>query len=114
MINLPVLNAIRFDSYKAGNFGEVHHIVSVGNRTNLRLKGDYHEAYHVTSYDTGNKGVFNHTDRYSGFSDEPSHLVRLSVPGNANSRFLNSTAQEVIVTNSPDFWPSLELSLIHI
>ena len=108
MINLPVLNAIRFDSYKAGNFGEVHHIVSVGNRTNLRLKGDYHETYHVTSYDTGNKGIYNYTDRYSGFSDEPEHLVRLSVPGNANSRFLNSTAQEVILANSPDFWPSLE------
>jgi len=108
LINLPALNAIRFDSYKAGTFGEVHHLVSVGNRRGMRLKGDYHEAYQVTTYDESTKGIYNYTDRYSGFTNSETFPESLSVPGNAHSRLLNSIAQEVAFSNSPDFWPNLK------
>jgi len=108
LINLPALNAIRFDSYKAGTFGEVHHLVSVGNRRGMRLKGDYHEVYQVTTYDESTKGIYNYTDRYSGFTNSETFSELLSVPGNAHSRLLNTIAQEVAFSNSPDFWPNLK------
>ena len=57
IINLPRQNGIRFDSAAGGNFGEIHHIVSVGNRRNLRIKGDYHEVYHTTTTEIDRKSV---------------------------------------------------------
>ena len=102
------MNAIRFDSAKAVNFGEDHHVVSVGNRRGMRLKGDYHEAYNVTTYDESNRGIYYYTDRYSGFSNSNTHSELASVPGNAHSRLLNAIAQEKAITNSPDFWPNLK------
>ena len=106
IINLPRQNGIRFDSAAGGNFGEIHHIVSVGNRRNLRIKGDYHEVYHTTTYDTTSKDIYYTIDKYSGFNLNDGN-PRGSVPGNGHSRLLNTTAGDTIMTNSPDFWPSL-------
>ncbi|MFL2910705.1 MAG: LamG-like jellyroll fold domain-containing protein, partial [Limisphaerales bacterium] len=106
IINLPRQNGIRFDSAAGGNFGEIHHIVSVGNRRNLRIKGDYHEVYHTTTYDTTSKDIYYTIDKYSGFNLNDGK-PRRPVPGNGHSRLLNTTAGDTIMTNSPDFWPSL-------
>ena len=108
IINLPRQNGIRFDSAKGGNFGEIHHTVSVGNRRNLRIKGDYHEVYHTTTYNTTKKDIYYTTDKYAGFSPSETYNQGTgAVPGNAHSRLLNSTAGNGLITNVPDFWPSL-------
>ena len=56
MINLPGINGMRFDGSQSGNNGDVHHVVSAGNSRGLRLKGDYHDVYHVTAFDNSQKG----------------------------------------------------------
>ncbi|MFP6584247.1 MAG: LamG-like jellyroll fold domain-containing protein, partial [Candidatus Hydrogenedentota bacterium] len=108
IINLPSQNGIRFDSAKGGTFGEIHHIVSVGNRRNLRIKGDYHEVYQTTTYNATSLDIYYTADKYAGFNPSESYSQGSgSVPGNAHSRLLNSTAGNSLTTNVPDFWPSL-------
>ena len=51
IINAPGLNGMRFDSSKGGNHGDIYNVVSIGQRRGFRLKGDYHDVYHVTAYD---------------------------------------------------------------
>ena len=54
IINGPGANGIRFDGGKtsaASLRDDIHHIITIGNNRGMRLKGDFHEVYHVTAYD---------------------------------------------------------------
>merc|ERR1712093_735737 len=59
---------------------------------------------HTTTYDTTSKDIYYTTDKYAGFSPRDG---KGAVPGNGHSRLLNTTARDSVLTNSPDFWPSL-------
>ena len=51
IINAPGLNGLRFDSRCGGTNGDINNMVTIGNNRGMRLKGDFHDVYHVTSYD---------------------------------------------------------------
>jgi len=92
IINGPGANGIRFDGGRTSSYslrGDVHHIITIGNNRGMRLKGDFHEVYHVTAYDNARwdidlfsgkyaeNGVFNHGFNLDG------------TPGNMNSEISN-------------------------
>jgi len=88
MINAPGLKGMRFDSSCSGNNGDVYKIVSVGNRKGMELKGDYHDVYHVTTYDNERHDISLPGHKYCGISrDAP------PVMGNWNSNLYNSIAE---------------------
>ena len=57
IINAPGLNGMRFDSAAGGNHGDIYNVVSIGNHRGFRLKGDYHDVYHVTAYDNNGHDI---------------------------------------------------------
>ena len=107
MINGPGANGIRFDGGNkgAGNRrGDVHHIVTLGNHRGMRLKGDYHEVYHVTAYDNSTWDI----DLFAGKYGEPGDLnqgYHLNyTPGNRNSTLKNSIAESSLGCPTSDCW----------
>lgn len=59
-------NGLRFDGSCAGQFGLVHHVISVGNKRGFRIKGDKHNIYHVAAYDNYDSDVNVRSDKYCG------------------------------------------------
>ncbi|MDP7273764.1 MAG: LamG domain-containing protein, partial [Candidatus Marinimicrobia bacterium] len=112
MINLPHINGMRFDGAPSGNNGDVHHVVSAGNRRGLRLKGDYHDVYHATSFDNSNVDISLPWNKYGGtFIDNEAGetiLDDIIQNGNAHSNFRNSIAEYSLHCAAPDCWPSIE------
>jgi len=94
-INIPSFNGMRFDGSCSGNNGDVHHVVSAGNRRGFRLKGDYHDVYHVNAYDNARKDVSMSAQKYCGLD-----MAGDSEPGNLNSNFYNSIVETSLVCNT--------------
>ena len=108
VINGPGANGFRFDggSTGAGNRrGDVHHLVTAGNHRGMRLKGDYHELYHVTTYDNWTLDI----DLFSGKYAEPGELNQGFgldyTPGNQHSVIRNSLVESSLGCPTPDCWP---------
>ena len=99
IINVPHLNGMRFDGSCAGNNGDVHHVVSVGNSRGFRLKGDYHDAYHLTAYDNKKQDISLPFNKYCGLD-----MAGENEHGNLNSNIHNSIAQNRLECSSPDCW----------
>ena len=59
-------NGLRFDGSCAGQFGLVHHVISIGNKRGFRIKGDKHNIYHVAAYDNYDSDVVVRPDKYCG------------------------------------------------
>ncbi|MDP7096780.1 MAG: LamG domain-containing protein, partial [Candidatus Poseidoniia archaeon] len=95
-INIPGFNGMRFDGSCSGNNGDVHHVVSAGNRRGFRLKGDYHDVYHVNAYDNARKDVSMSAQKYCGLD-----MAGDTEPGNSNSNFYNSIVETSLVCNTP-------------
>ncbi len=94
-INIPSFNGMRFDGSCSGNNGDVHHVVSAGNRRGFRLKGDYHDVYHVNAYDNARKDVSMSAQKYCGLD-----MAGDTEPGNLNSNFYNSIVETSLVCNT--------------
>jgi len=95
-INIPGFNGMRFDGSCSGNNGDVHHVVSAGNRRGFRLKGDYHDVYHVNAYDNARQDVNIPAQKYCGLD-----MAGDTVPGNSNSNFYNSIVETNLLCNTP-------------
>jgi hypothetical protein len=95
-INIPGFNGMRFDGSCSGNNGDIHHVVSAGNRRGFRLKGDYHDVYHVNAYDNARKDVSISPQKYCGL-DMAGDLE----PGNSNTNFYNSIVETSLWCNTP-------------
>jgi len=95
-INIPGFNGMRFDGSCSGNNGDIHHVVSAGNRRGFRLKGDYHDVYHVNAYDNARKDVSMSAQKYCGLD-----MAGDTEPGNSNSNFYNSIVETSLVCNTP-------------
>ena len=59
-------NGLRFDGNCAGQFGLVHHVVSIGNKRGFRIKGDKHNIYHIAAYDNYDNDIVLRADKYCG------------------------------------------------
>jgi hypothetical protein len=95
IINAPGLNGMRFDSSKGGNHGDIYNVVSIGNHRGFRLKGDYHDVYHVTAYDNNGHDISLPEIKFWGLDVESKdHL------GNWNSNLYNSIAEESLQCTS--------------
>jgi len=88
IINAPHLNGVRFDSKCGGQNGDIHHVVSLGNHRGFRIKGDYHDLYHLTAYNNATLDVSVPSYKYCGLDRlGPQQL------GNRNSNLKNSIAE---------------------
>jgi len=99
IINLPGLNGLRFDSACGGNNGDINNIVSVGNSRGFRLKGDFHDVYHVTAYDNQKQDISLPSYKYCGIASGGDPEI-----GNKHSNLKNSIAEGSLECNSHDCW----------
>jgi len=88
IINAPYINGMRFDSDCSGTNGDINNVVSIGNRRGFRLKGDYHDVYHVTAYDNTKMDISLPDYKYCGLNGQGSFET-----GNWNSNLKNSIAE---------------------
>jgi len=88
IINAPYINGMRFDSDCSGTNGDINNVVSIGNRRGFRLKGDYHDVYHVTAYDNTKMDISLPDFKYCGLNGQGSFET-----GNWNSNLKNSIAE---------------------
>ena len=111
MINGPGANGMRFDGGKTGagnRRGDVHHIVTLGNHRGMRLKGDYHEVYHVTAYDNWMWDIDLFTGKYGEPGDLNQGYNLHYTPGNRNSTLKNSIAESSLGCPTSDCWENPE------
>jgi len=87
MINAPGLNGLRFDSGCGGDNGDIYNVVSIGQNRGFRLKGDYHDVYHVTAYDNERQDISLPEYKFCGLDHESDDHR-----GNWNSNLYNSIA----------------------
>ena len=87
MINAPGLNGLRFDSGCGGDNGDIYNVVSIGQNRGFRLKGDYHDVYHVTTYDNERQDISLPEYKFCGLDHESDDHR-----GNWNSNLYNSIA----------------------
>jgi len=102
IINAPYLNGMRFDSKCGARFGDVHNVVSVGNRRGFRLKGDFHDVYHVNAYDNRRQDITLSVDKYCGPDIEGGR--EKAEPGNWNSKIRNVLVGGSFQCFSEDCW----------
>ena len=88
IINAPWINGMRFDSSCSGTNGDINNVVSIGNSRGFRLKGDYHDVYHLTAYDNTKQDISLPDYKYCGLDREGSYEK-----GNWNSNLKNSIAE---------------------
>jgi len=108
VINGPGANGMRIDggSTGAGNRrGDVHHLVTIGNYRGMKLKGDYHEVYHVTSYDNSRWDVQLTDGKYAEPEDLNHGFPQDYTPGNRHSVIKNSLVESSLGCPTPDCWP---------
>jgi len=104
IINAPGLNGLRFDSYCGGTNGDINNIVSIGNSRGFRLKGDFHDVYHVTAYDNQKQDISLPTYKYCGPDLSVPHDIQSAELGNKNSNLKNSIAGGSFECSSHDCW----------
>ena len=88
IINAPHLNGVRFDSLCGGNNGDIHHVVSLGNHRGFRIKGDYHDLYHLTAFNNATLDISVPSFKYCGIDRLGTQQL-----GNRNSNLKNSIAE---------------------
>jgi len=109
IINGPGANGLRFDGGRIGagsRRGDIHHLVTLGQNRGMRLKGDFHEVYHLTSYDHIKRGIQLVEFKYA----EPRELYQGSpqdyTPGNRHSVVKNIfMGTKTFTCPTPDCWP---------
>ena len=96
ILNAPGLNGMRWDSACSGIQADAHHVVSAGNGRGFRLKGDFHDAFHLLAYDVNRMDISLPSYKYCGPDrwGDPE-------PGNVNSSLLNSIAENSLECNAP-------------
>ena len=99
IINAPGLNGLRFDSGCGGTNGDIYNVVSLGASRGFRLKGDYHDVYHVTAYDNAKQDVSLPSYKYCGPDRSGSSEI-----GNWNSNLHNAFVQGSLECYSHDCW----------
>jgi len=99
LINAPGLNGMRFDSGCGGTNGDIYNVVSIGNSRGFRLKGDYHDVYHVTAYDNTKQDVSLPSYKYCGPDRGGGPEI-----GNWNSNLHNALVQGSLECYSHDCW----------
>jgi len=104
IINAPGLNGMRFDSRCGGTNGDINNIVATGNNHGLRLKGDFHDVYHVTSYDNKAQDISLPSYKYCGPDLEKPEDPETSELGNKNSNLKNSIVAGSMECSSHDCW----------
>jgi len=83
-------NGLRFDGDCAGQFGLVHHVISVGNKRGFRIKGDKHNIYHIAAYDNYDSDVNVRSEKYCGdYGTEEHELGVQNGEGNYNTDIHN-------------------------
>jgi len=97
IINAPNLNGIRYDGSCGGNNGDINNFVSVGNSRGFRLKGDYHDVYHVTAYDNNKQDLSLPSYKYCGIASGGDPEL-----GNIHSNLKNSIIGSQLECNSHD------------
>ncbi len=102
IINAPALNGMRFDSKCGARFGDVHNVVSIGNRRGFRLKGDFHDVYHVNAYDNRRQDITLSVDKYCG--PDIAGGREKGEPGNWNSNVHNVLVGGSFQCFSEDCW----------
>ena len=102
IINAPGLNGMRFDSKCGARFGDVHNVISIGNRRGFRLKGDFHDVYHVNAYDNRRQDITLSVDKYCGPDIEGGR--KKAEPGNWNSNIHNVLVGGSFQCFSEDCW----------
>ena len=90
-------NGMRFDSLCGGIYGDINQVVSLGNKRGFRLKGDYHEGYHLTAYDNARQDISLPPYKYCGEDLKGSQEI-----GNTQSSLHNAIAENSLECNSPD------------
>jgi len=102
ILNAPGLNGMRFDSKCGARFGDVHNVVSAGNRRGFRLKGDFHDVYHVNAYNNRRQDITLNVDKYCG-PDIVGGREK-GEPGNWNSNVHNALVGASFQCFSEDCW----------
>jgi hypothetical protein len=97
IINAPNLNGIRYDGSCGGNNGDINNFVSIGNSRGFRLKGDYHDVYHVTAYDNAKQDLSLPVNKYCGIASSGDPEL-----GNIHSNLKNSIIGSQLECNSHD------------
>jgi hypothetical protein len=97
IINAPNLNGIRYDGSCGGNNGDINNFVSIGNSRGFRLKGDYHDVYHVTAYDNAKQDLSLPVNKYCGIASAGDPEL-----GNIHSNLKNSIIGSQLECNSHD------------
>ena len=97
-------NGIRFNSKCGGNNADIHHVVSLGGKRGFRLKGDFHDAYHLLAFDNWRQDISLPDYKYCGLD-----MVGDDEIGNLNSNIHNSIAESSLECNSPDCGDSTTL-----
>ena len=91
IINGPDMNGMRWNSACGGTYADAHHVVSVGNRRGFRLKGDYHDALHLLTYENSNQDISLPAGKYCGPDRQGA-----AEPGNVNSILMNTITENGI------------------
>ena len=89
IINAPRWNGLRWNSSASGHHGDMHHVVSIGNSRGFRLKGDWHDVYHLLANDSKRIDISLPDYKYMGIDKNTPGAV-----GNANSKIKNSAVHQ--------------------
>jgi hypothetical protein len=104
IIMAPHMNGLRFDSACGGTNGDINNIVAIGNNRGLRLKGDFHDVYHVTSYSNRRQDISLPTYKYCGPDLSVPGDIQSAELGNKNSNLKNSIVGGTLECSSHDCW----------
>jgi hypothetical protein len=102
ILNAPGLNGMRFDSSCGARFGDIHNVISAGNQRGFRLKGDFHDVYHVNAYNNTRQDINLSVAEYCG-----PNIVggrEIEEPGNWNSNAHNLLVGASFQCSSEDCW----------
>jgi hypothetical protein len=102
ILNAPGLNGMRFDSSCGARFGDIHNVVSAGNQRGFRLKGDFHDVYHVNAYHNTRQDISLSVDSYCGPNIAGGRDIK--EPGNWNSNAHNLLVASSFQCSSEDCW----------
>ncbi|MEC9448438.1 MAG: LamG-like jellyroll fold domain-containing protein [Candidatus Neomarinimicrobiota bacterium] len=96
-------NGLRFDGECAGQYGLVHHVVSLGTKRGYRLKGDKHNIYHVMAYDNWDTDINLAAHKYCGdYGTSEFEKKVQNMKGNHNTDIHNSIAGRMLNCASQD------------